>query len=115
MDMATDAPLLMADAAIALFLAVHPDAYPGVLETGLVSRRTYAATRKTYIGLRENRDDAVDRAMKLFDKGPTLRHGPAEKLLLTIAQERMVLKKLGLLQLAIVLDFTKLRRVHNCP
>jgi hypothetical protein len=40
MDMATDAPLLMADAAIELFLAVHPDDYPGVLETGLVPRRT---------------------------------------------------------------------------
>ena len=75
MDMATDAPLLMADAAIELFLAVHPDDYPRIVDTQFVPRRTYAATRKTYIGLRENRDDAVDRAMRLFDKGDPVEQG----------------------------------------
>ena len=56
-------------------MAIHPDDYPGVVETGLVPRRHYAATHKTYIGLRENRDDAVDRAMRLFDKGDPVEQG----------------------------------------
>ena len=63
------AQLQMPDVALELFLAVHPDDHPGVVGTGVVPRRHYAATRKTYIGLREHRDAAVDRAMQLFDKG----------------------------------------------
>ena len=48
-------------------------------------------------------------------QGPTLRHGPAEKLPLTVVQERMVLKS-RCYTAAMVLDFIKLRRVvHNCP
>ena len=78
MEIVPVAPLQRPDVALELFLAVHPDDHPGVLGTGVVPRRTYAATRKTYIGLREKRDAAVDRAMQLFDKGcsmerPTLR------------------------------------------
>ena len=74
MEIEPVAPLQRPDVALEIFLALHP----GVLGTGVVPRRTYAATRKTYIGLRENRDAAVDRAMQLFDKGglmerPTLR------------------------------------------
>ena len=65
----------VADGALELFLAVHPDDYPGVVETGVVPRRHYAATHKTYIGLRENRDAAADRAMKLFDKGCPMEKG----------------------------------------
>ena len=63
------APLQSSDVALELFLAVHPEDHPGVLATGVLSRRIYAATYKSYIGLRGNRDAAVDRAMKLFDKG----------------------------------------------
>ena len=65
----------MPDGALLFFWAVHPADYQGVVETGFVPRLDYAAEHDTYIGLSQNRDDAVARAMELFDEGSAMETG----------------------------------------
>ena len=66
------APLEAAEVAGEYYLSVHQDDHTDVVKTGFVLLRTYSATRKTYIGLRKDRDAADDRAMQLFDKGSSI-------------------------------------------
>ena len=76
MEIDTVAPLQMPDGVLVSFLAVHPDDYEGVVETGLVPWLDYAAEHDTYIGLRENGDDAVALTMELFGEGSFMETGP---------------------------------------
>jgi hypothetical protein len=50
-----------------LFLAIHKDDKETITRTGYVPRRIYTASKKTYISLREDSEEAVVRAQELFD------------------------------------------------
>ena len=75
MEIANDTPLHQPDVAPEFFLAVHKDDQLAVEKNGIVPRRLCAATNKEYIGLRENADDAVERAVMLMGKHSEIHKG----------------------------------------
>jgi hypothetical protein len=56
----------MPDCAFDAYVAVHMEDQALCDKVGAVRRRHYAATHKTYIGLRRNKSDAIERAATLF-------------------------------------------------
>jgi hypothetical protein len=57
---------VMPDSVFEAYVAVHKEDQALCDEVGAVRRRHYAATHKTYIGLRKNESDAIERAVTLF-------------------------------------------------
>ena len=53
--------------AVELLLAIHRDDKDMIKKNEKVPRRIYAASNKSYLSLRENVGDAVDRYQELFD------------------------------------------------